>query len=78
MDGVEWLESFYETIGEDPRIGTTHISVYLALVYEWSRAEQAEYLVLNRNTIIADIACNSIRLDKKGFAALQEEPEDLL
>jgi len=29
------LDDFFETIVEDPRIGTSHIVIYLALVHAW-------------------------------------------
>ena len=30
------LTNFYTAIAEDPRIGTTHVSIYLALLQQWN------------------------------------------
>lgn len=30
------LDDFFDTIAEDPRIGTSHIVVYLALLHAWT------------------------------------------
>ena len=31
------LDDFFENIADDPRITNTHISLYMALFYEWSQ-----------------------------------------
>lgn len=31
MDVRDWMEAFYGTIQDDPRVGTLHISLYMAL-----------------------------------------------
>ncbi len=33
------LNDFFETIVDDPRIGTSHIVIYLALVHAWQMKE---------------------------------------
>lgn len=30
------LTNFYTAVSEDPRIGTTHVSIYLALLQQWN------------------------------------------
>jgi hypothetical protein len=71
MDGVEWLESFYETIEGDPRIGTTHISVYLALVYEsFKKSCRGRDRTSTRQLAIAQ----SSVVDPGRTPALQREP----
>jgi hypothetical protein len=36
MEIFQPLADFYDTISDDVRIRTTHISLYLALLYEWN------------------------------------------
>jgi len=36
MDLFPALTGFYEAIEDDPRIGTTHISLYMALLQQWN------------------------------------------
>jgi hypothetical protein len=72
MDGVEWLESFYETIEGDPRIGTTHISVYLALVYESFKAGYAVNIVLDRPAIMKRAKINSPTTYNRSLHELHE------
>ena len=36
MEQVKQLSGFYEAIADDPRIGTTHISLYMALFQYWN------------------------------------------
>ena len=36
MEIFEPLSKFYDAIDEDPRIGVTHISLYMALLQQWN------------------------------------------
>ena len=39
MEYVHILQDFFAAIRDDPRIGTTHISLYTALFQMWSKQE---------------------------------------
>ncbi len=49
---MEWLREFYETIAEDSRITTTHISLYVAIRYSWEHQGCTVLLELNRAMIM--------------------------
>ena len=36
MQMFEPLTEFFDAIAEDPRIGVTHISLYMALLQQWN------------------------------------------
>lgn len=45
------MKAFFETISEDPRITTAHVSIYLAMLTEFQNEECDMYLV-NRTRIM--------------------------
>lgn len=46
------IEAFFETICDDPRITTAHVSVYLAMLSELARADGCDLLLVNRVRIM--------------------------
>lgn len=45
------LSAFFETVGDDPRITTTHVSLYFALLSEWQLL-QVEVFDLDRQKLM--------------------------
>jgi len=45
------LPAFFETIGDDPRITVTHISLYLSMFSEWEQ-ERKEFFELSREHLM--------------------------
>lgn len=45
------IEAFFETISEDPRITTAHVSIYLAMLSEFQN-QQCEMCLVNRTRIM--------------------------
>ncbi|MBV9986843.1 MAG: hypothetical protein JO301_04140 [Chitinophagaceae bacterium] len=71
MLGQEWLARFYETIAEDPRISVTHISVYLAIVYEVSRTGHDGAVDVDRQNIMRLAKVNSPTTYNRSLHALR-------
>jgi hypothetical protein len=46
------IEAFFETICDDPRITTAHVSVYLAMLSEFQREDTCGMLLVNRVRIM--------------------------
>lgn len=51
MDMRVWLEAFYSTIKDDPRVGTLHVSLYMALVSVYIKEEQNPFEI-DRDTMM--------------------------
>lgn len=66
----DWLIRFYETIAEDPRIGVTHISVYLAIVFESSGIAAGEWMEIDRGRIMRLAKVNSATTYNRSLHAL--------
>ena len=48
---VHILNDFFENIADDPRITTTHISLYMALFYQWSQYDFINPMEINRDRV---------------------------
>lgn len=46
------IAAFFETIMDDPRITTAHVSIYLAMVSEFENAREIQMLEVNRSRIM--------------------------
>jgi replication initiation and membrane attachment protein DnaB len=46
------LTNFYTAIAEDPRIGTSHVSTYLALLQQWNVKGSVNPFQIERTTIM--------------------------
>lgn len=51
MDVRDWMEAFYGTIQDDPRVGTLHISLYMALFSAQTRQDQNPFEI-DRDTLM--------------------------
>jgi hypothetical protein len=49
---ISQLARFFAAILEDPRVTTTHISLYMALLYEWTLNHCANPVPIDRDTIM--------------------------
>ena len=52
MGEFEPIIEFYETIADDSRITVTHISLYIALLYQWNLNSRKNPISINRNDIM--------------------------
>lgn len=72
MITVDWLDAFYATIAEDPRINTTLISVYIALVYECLPSNLGTEFEIERKVIMKRSKVNSFTTYCHAMHALHE------
>ena len=66
------LTGFYEAIQEDARIGTTHISLYMALLQQWNLNGGINPIVIARTTIMKTAKINARYTYNKCMNNLQE------
>ena len=59
MDLFPALTGFYEAIEDDPRIGTTHISLYMALLQQWNSNGGNNPFVIVRANIMKTAKINA-------------------
>lgn len=52
MEVFQPLADFYEAIGEDGRMGPSHISLYMALLHRWNLAGGENPVVIYRDGIM--------------------------
>lgn len=79
MDTGEWLSDFYDAIGEDPRIGVSHISLYVCLVRQLQLTGQVHFLLVNRTRMaamakISRRTYNKCMRDLVAFGYIRYEP----
>ncbi len=55
----EPLTDFFEAIADDPRIGVTHISLYVSLLQQWHLNESKNPLTIQRKIIMKAAKINS-------------------
>lgn len=66
------LTKFYEAIAEDARIGTSHISIYMALLQEWNSHEGKNPIMISRTIIMKSAKINARYTYNRCMNALQE------
>lgn len=49
---MEWLHEFYETIAEDSRITVVHISLYVAIRFEWAYNSNGASMDIDRSKLM--------------------------
>jgi hypothetical protein len=59
MDFSVPFELFYQAIAADSRIGTTHISLYMALLYQWSINGYANPVPVTRQELMKSAKINA-------------------
>lgn len=52
MEQLILLTNFFKAIEDDPRISSTHISLYLALLQQWHNSGEANHFIIKRNSIM--------------------------
>ncbi|HUZ58859.1 MAG TPA: hypothetical protein VMU83_08755 [Hanamia sp.] len=68
----EPLTVFYEAIADDARIGTTHISLYMALLQQWNLNGGMNPIIIARVTIMKAAKINARYTYNKCMNNLQE------
>lgn len=66
------LSGFYEAIEDDVRIGTTHISLYMALLQQWNLAGGRNPFLIERVVIMKAAKINARYTYNKCMNNLQE------
>ena len=66
------MTGFYEAIEEDARIGTTHISLYMALLQQWNLNGGINPIVVARTTIMKAAKINARYTYNKCMNNLQD------
>jgi len=66
------MTGFYEAIAEDARIGTSHISLYMALLQQWNLSGGKSPVIVVRETIMKASKINSRCTYNKCLNNLQE------
>lgn len=66
------LESFLSQIALDPRIGATHISLYVALLHLWAEVDYNDPLIIEKERIMQLAKISSPRTYFKGIKSLDE------
>jgi len=72
MQMFEPLTVFYEAIADDARIGTTHISLYMALLQQWNLNGGMNPIIIARVTIMKAAKINARYTYNKCMNNLQE------
>lgn len=73
------LSDFYETILQDGRIGASHISLYVALLYQMQKENQLDHLYVYRTRLmrlakISRRTYNRCMLDLQVYGYIRYEP----
>lgn len=72
MDLFPPLTGFYEAIEDDPRIGTTHISLYMALLQQWNTNGGNNPFTIARSNIMSAAKINARQTYNKCMNNLQD------
>ena len=72
MQMFEPLTVFYEAIADDARIGTTHISLYMALLQQWNLNGGMNPIIIASVTIMKAAKINARYTYNKCMNNLQE------
>jgi hypothetical protein len=59
MEPFKPLSMFYDAITEDARIGTSHISLYMALLQQWNRSGGKNPVIFDRASIMKAAKINA-------------------
>ncbi len=66
------LSGFYQAIADDARIGSTHISIYMALLQQWNINGGINPVIITRATIMKAAKINARYTYNKCMNSLQE------
>ncbi len=66
------LTGFYQAIAEDARIGTTHISIYIALLQQWNLNGGKNPIPIERTVIMKAAKINARQTYNKCINDLQD------
>ncbi|RTL60109.1 MAG: hypothetical protein EKK37_04505 [Sphingobacteriales bacterium] len=66
------LTDFYRAIADDPRIGSTHISIYMALLHQWNLNGGHNPVKIERSCIMKAAKINARQTYNKCINELQD------
>ena len=72
MGSVDWLHDFYAMIAEDPRITITHVSLYMAIRFEWENNCFEVLMEIDRSAIMQLAKISSTVTYNKSMHALHD------
>ncbi|HNU15496.1 MAG TPA: hypothetical protein PKI55_13655 [Chitinophagaceae bacterium] len=72
MEPFSPLTDFYQAIAQDARIGTTHISLYMALLQQWNLNNRENPISIKRDKIMNAAKINSRHTYNRCMANLHE------
>lgn len=59
------LSTFYLVAADDPRIGATHVALYLAILNQWSTVGATNPIIINRRAIMRNAKIRSRHMYNK-------------
>jgi len=71
MEMMEHMDIFYNSILENPRISTTHISLYMSLLLQWYKQGCKDPFAFRRADIMREAKINSRHTYNKCMNELQ-------
>lgn len=72
MQIFEPLSEFYKAIGDDARIGSTHISLYFALLLQWNQNQSKNPFLIVRDELMKTAKINARHTYNKCMNELDE------
>lgn len=66
------MTEFYETIADDARIGTTHVSLYMALLQQWNLNGGTNPIIIKRTSLMKAAKISARHTYNKCMNNLQE------
>jgi hypothetical protein len=72
MDSLEHLKSFLNAVSKDPRIGATHVSIYMSLFHCWLENDCQDPILVNRRGIMANAKISGVATYHKCIRDLHE------
>jgi len=72
MEIFQRLSEFYKAIGDDPRIGLPHISLYFALLHKWNQDQSRNPFLIARGELMKTAKINARHTYNKCMNELDE------
>ncbi len=72
MEPFAALTGFYKAIADDPRISTTHISLYISLLQQWNMNGGINPIIIERENIMKASKISARHTYNKCINSLQE------
>jgi hypothetical protein len=72
MDSLSQLKNFLNAASKDPRIGATHVSIYMSLFHCWLENDCQDPILVNRRGIMANAKISGVATYHKCIRELLE------